>query len=119
MPTGGGDELDVRVCSTLVANGNEERRKTEVRQMIDDRAAYHLLDQLTGCFERLSRSVLGSGLFCQAKITRMSRVSIFTATPRDVTSGEIGTVAKIVAANSRPMIDPVLIAFLLMLMTSA
>jgi len=48
--------------------------------MIDDRAAYHLLDQLTGCFERLSRSVLGSGLFCQAKITRMSRVSIFTAT---------------------------------------
>ena len=80
MPTGGGDELDVRVCSTLVANGNEERRKTEVRQMIDDRAAYHLLDQLTGCFERLSRSVLGSGLFCQAKITRMSRVSIFTAT---------------------------------------
>ena len=33
-------------------------------------------------------------------------VSTFTATPRDVTSGEIGTVATIVAANSRPMIDP-------------
>jgi hypothetical protein len=33
-------------------------------------------------------------------------VSIFTATPRAVTCREIGTVAKIAAANSRPMIDP-------------
>ena len=41
-------------------------------------------------------------------------VSTLTATPRDVTCGEIGAVAKMAAANSRPMIDPALIAFLLM-----
>jgi hypothetical protein len=36
-----------------------------------------------------------------------------TATPREVTCGEIGTVAKIIAANSRPMTDHVFIVFLL------
>jgi hypothetical protein len=36
-------------------------------------------------------------------------VSIFTATPRDVNCGEIGTIAKIVPANNRAMSDPVFI----------
>src|SRR6476469_882893 len=46
-------------------------------------------------------------------------VSTLTATPRDVNCGEMGAVAKMAAANSKPIIDPVLIAFLLMFTTSA
>ena len=40
-------------------------------------------------------------------------VSTLMAMPRDVTCGEIGAVAKMAAANNRPMIDPAFIAFLL------